>query len=66
MSFAQFQVSVKSMAKRAGYNVASVRFCHEDGKHIAYLPEGIRITGNSVSTRLAVRWGDRHFAYAGG
>lgn len=63
MSFSAFQSAVNGMAERAGYSSGDVRFCHEDGKHIAQLPEGITITGNTVSTRVAVRWGSGHSAY---
>lgn len=63
MSFSAFTSTVEGMAKRAGYQPDDVSFCHEDGRHIAQLPEGITITGNTVSSRVAVRWGDGHFAY---
>ena len=63
MSFSAFTSTVEGMAKRAGYHPGDVSFRHEDGKHIAQLPEGITITGNTISTRVAVRWGSGHSAY---
>ena len=61
MSFEVFRNRVKGYMKVAG--IYTAEFFRENGKHIACLPEGVTITGNSVSPRLCVEWGDGHKAY---
>lgn len=57
MSFEAFRSGVRKKCGRA-------EFKHEDGMHIALLPEGIRITGNAISTKVLVEWGSGHSAFA--
>ena len=57
MSFSSFTEAISSKFGKA-------KFKQEDGKHIAILPQGIRITGNTVSTKVQVNWGSGHMAYA--
>lgn len=62
MSYQVFQERVRELVKRSGSG--SVVFCHEDGKHIAKCTDGVTITGNVLSRRVFVRWGNGHTAYA--
>lgn len=61
MAFETFCSRVKDYMKDA--KVKTVEFLREDGKHIARLPDGIIISGNSVSHRLCVEWGSGHKAF---
>lgn len=61
MPYAVFQKKVKDLARRSG---SKVRFCHDDGRHIAYCSDGITIIGNAVCSNVLVKWGSGHSAYA--
>lgn len=63
MAFEVFCNRVKGYMAAA--EVETAEFFREDGKHIARLPDGITIMGNSVSRRLCVVWnGHRAFVNA--
>lgn len=61
MSFERFCSRVKGYMEMA--EVKTAEFFRENGKHIACLPDGITITGNSTSPRLCVEWGSGHKAF---
>lgn len=61
MSFEVFCKHVRSYMRTA--EVKTAEFFRENGKHIACLPGGVTITGNSVSPRLCVEWGSGHKAF---
>lgn len=63
MKFDDFCMRIRRMVKRAGCK-ADVKFCHEDGKHIARFSDGVSIIGNTLSNRVSVRWGSGHTAMA--
>ena len=63
MQFDDFCSKVKRMVKRADCKV-DVKFCHEDGKHIARFSDGMSIIGNTLSKRVFVKWGSGHTAMA--
>lgn len=60
MSFEVFCDRVRGYMESA--EIKTAQFSREDGKHIAYLPDGITIIGNSFSPRLCVEWGSGHRA----
>ncbi len=59
MSYEMFQSTIRGLVDRCGGGI-SVRFTHEDGKYTAHVSDGTRITGNPLSTRISVRWGNRN------
>ena len=61
MTFERFCGCIKSYMEKA--EVRTAEFFRENGKHIACLPDGITITGNSTSPRLCVEWGSGHKAF---
>lgn len=61
MAFEVFCNQVRDYMKKA--EVKTVEFLREDGKHIARLPEGVTISGNTVSRRLCIEWGSGHRAF---
>lgn len=64
MSYESFQSMIRRLVNNSGGGI-SVRFKFDDGKFIAYVSDGTQITGNSLSTRVTVRWGNRnHLAQA--
>lgn len=61
MAFEAFCNRVRGYMKKADVN--SAESFRENGRHIARLPDGVIITGNSVSHRLCVEWGNGHKAF---
>lgn len=61
MTFETFCDRVRGYMEKA--EIKTAEFFRENGKHIACLPEGITITGNSVSHRLCIEWGSGHRAF---
>lgn len=59
MPYEVFCQKVSAITRRAG---SSVRFHHEDGKHIASCSGGVTIVGNTLSRAVSVRWGSGHQA----
>ena len=53
MSIHEFSKYVLSKDKKA-------KIKNEDGKHIAYCSEGVKITGNTYNRCVTVTWGDNH------
>lgn len=71
MAFEVFQDRVTALVRKANIGVPQekhikVRFHHDEetGKHYANCSNGTTIIGNSVSPRMAVKWGSGHMAYA--
>lgn len=66
MTYESFMRRVKALIRRAGGNI-KVRFSEDEEKgiHIAYLSEGIIITGNKTSYNVTVKWnGGNHQSVA--
>lgn len=72
MSYEVFQRKVNALVAKANQGITNpnectkVRFHHDEetGKHYANCSNGTTIIGNSVSPRMAVKWGSGHMAYA--
>ena len=58
MSFELFCAKIQEYADGCG---VSVRFSSEDGKHMAFLPDGNVITANSITPSVTYR--DRNHCY---
>ena len=63
MSYEVFCKRVNDVVKRNKIG-GSVRFSRDEGKHIAECTDGVTIIGNSVSSRVLVKWGSGHTALA--
>ncbi len=61
MSYDVFQERVKGLVSQVG---SAVTFTHEDGQHIARCSDGTTIIGNTICSKVLVKWGSGHFAYA--
>lgn len=59
MEFKTFTEAIGKITNELGI---SARFTHDEeiGLYIAKLPGGIRATGNSISKKITVRWGNSH------
>lgn len=59
MEFKTFIEVIGEIANKVG---TSARVAHdeENGLYIAKFPGGIKATGNSISKRITVRWGNSH------
>ena len=66
MSYKSFMARVSAYLTAAGEPAESVIFSHDDekGRHVALCPGGIRIIGNTTSTKITVKWGHGHQAIA--
>lgn len=58
MSKESFQSKVNKLVRSTGAPVF-FDFDEESGRHFAFLGD-VRITGNTVSNKLTVRWGSGH------
>jgi len=65
MSYEVFRRKVNALIRKAGGRL-SVNFHHdrEKGRYFANFSDGTRIIGNSLSTRVSVRWGNGHASMA--
>lgn len=65
MSYEVFRRKVNALIMRIDGGVIAV-FSHnpEDGRHIAVCSDGTIITGNDISIKVTVSWGDGHTAVA--
>ena len=61
MSYESFCNIVQKIADKFGQ---SVRFSHDDGKHLAILDDGTRFSGNTVARGFSVKWGSDHEKFA--
>lgn len=61
MSYQAFIERVSRFVRAAG---SKATFSHEDGKHIARCADGVTIVGNAVCSKVLVKWGSGHTAYA--
>ena len=61
MSYDVFCKRVNDVVKRAG---SAVKFSREGKKHIARCSDGVTIIGSSECTRVFIKWGSGHTAYA--
>ena len=65
MHFATFKATIRGIVRSLGDGTSVFFVTTVDGKFIAYISDGTQITGNSLSTRVTVRWGNRnHLAQA--
>lgn len=62
MSYEVFQQKVNALVKRVGGGL-KVRFSHDEGKHYARCSDGTVIIGNSLATKVMVRWGSGHTSH---
>ena len=64
MSYEVFQKRINALLRRVKGGGITVSFSHRDGKHYANFSDGTTIIGNSVSMKVAVKWGSGHVASA--
>ena len=63
MAYEIFQSRVNAIVAKVGGGI-SVQFSNEDGRYIARCSDGVRIIGNSISSKVRVEWGSGHAANA--
>lgn len=63
MSYPVFIERVKRLVQKNGIS-CRVDFSQEDGKYHARFSDGVHIMGNSMSSRVLVKWGSGHTAMA--
>lgn len=66
MSYEVFQQRVSELVDRVKGSKPTVKFRHdaEHGKHYANFSDGTTIIGNTVATKVMVKWGSGHCATA--
>lgn len=66
MSYEVFQRRVSELVNRVKGSKPTVKFRHdaEHGKHYANFSDGTTIIGNTVATKVMVKWGSGHCATA--
>lgn len=58
MTFEKFCTGIADFLAIAG--TSAVFGIDDKGRYIARTPDGIRFSGNSVSRKITVRYGDKH------
>jgi hypothetical protein len=66
MSYEVFQERVNALVNRINGSKPTVRFRHdaESGKHYANFSDGTSIIGNTIATKVMVKWGSGHRSIA--
>ena len=59
MEFKKFMAAITGIASQQKI-VPKFRHDKEHGIYIAYFPNNIRMTGNSLSKKITVKWGNSH------
>lgn len=63
MAFDVFKAKVSALAERSNVALRSVHV-NEDGQYIARFANGDKVIGNAVCSKVMVKWGSGHKAFA--